>query len=152
MTDRLEPHSTSQLAALERRLARSSLPTLPPDLRQRVLAAVDAVLDDTASATVPDLSGESFASSRNGLAFVVSAVAAAIVLMVFSTAITPISAVPLSLDDRARIAGMSELIDAMPRAGEHSGDVAFHPTPTTASARPAMLRPLDTPRILQETL
>lgn len=153
MTDRLDHRSTSQLAALERRLERALLPTLPSDLRRRVLSAVDAALDDTSRATVPGWSGESLASSRNGLASVMLAVAAAIALVVLSAATTSTLAVPLSLDDRARIAGVSAAALGPLVAERRGADPALHsPQAHQAPAHPGMLRVLDGHLRLQETL
>lgn len=153
MTNHLDPRFDPQLAALEQRLGRASLPTVPPDLRRRVLSAVDAVLDDTAPATVPGWPSESFPSFQDGLASVVLTVAAAIALVVLSAATTSTSAVPLSLDARARMAGVRDETLAMPVASGRTTDVALQPSPAAdASARPAVLRPLDIHRVLQENL
>lgn len=153
MTDRLDPRFDPQLAALERRLERASQPTVPTDLRRRVLSAVDAVLDETAPATVPGWPEESIPAVRDGLVFVVSAIAAVIALVAFSGAAVSNSALPLSLDARARMAGVCGETLAMPGAGRRTTDVALQQSSAVdASARPAVLRPLDTPRILQETL
>lgn len=149
MTDRFDP----QRAALERRLEQASQPTAPPDLRRRVLSAVDAVLDETVPTTMPGWPEESIPAVRDGLAFIVSAIAAVIALVAFSGAAVSNSALPLSLDARARMAGVCGETLAMPGAGRRTTDVALQQSPAAdASARPAVLRPLDTPRILQETL
>ena len=153
MSDRLDPGFDPQRVALERRLERASQPTAPTDLRRRVLSTVDAILDESVPTSVSGWPEESLLSSRDGLAFLVSAIAAMIALVAFSGAAVSTSARPLSLDARARMAGVCGETLALPGAGGRTTDVALQQSPAAdASARPAVLRPLDTPRILQETL
>ena len=153
MTDRLDPRCDPHLAALERRLELASLPTAVPDLRRRVLSAVDAVLDETAPTISRGWPGESLASSQGGLAFVMSVVAATIALVAFSGPAVTTSSVPLSLDDRARIAGVSDEALARLVADGRRADSALRPLPADGvPARPVTLRVLDAQRILQETL
>lgn len=151
MTRRLDP----TLAAIEQRLERASQPTAAPGLRPRVLAAVSDVLHEKAPATLSGRPRESLPSFRGGLfnACVVSAIAAFIAFIVIADTLVLSTALPLSLDARARIAGVRDETLAIPLAGRRTTDVALRQSPAAdASTRPVTLRVLDTRRILQETL
>lgn len=147
--------SDRQLAAIERRLERASLPPAPSDLRRRVLAAIDTVVHETRPPMCSGWPAESRLSSANMPvgAFVVAAVAAAIAVVALSGAAVPTPAMPLSLDQRARLAGVSDDTLAMPAAGGRTTHVVLRQSPTAdPSAHPVVLRAHDTHRILRETL
>lgn len=144
----------SQLAALEQRLQRMS-PPAAPELRRRVLVAVDAALGEPVPAMNAGWPSAVRLSCVDVVAgpCLVSALAAVIAIAVFWAGAVSTSTVPLSLDDRARIAGVSGETLAMPVASGRTTDLALQPSsPAAASARPVILRALDTHRILQETL
>jgi hypothetical protein len=154
MTERLD----ARLAALERRLERASPAAAPPGLRRRVLSAVEETVD-----TVPATESRWFWQSPPlfsrdlvaGTVFV-SAVAAAIAVVVFSASIISNSRAPLTLDERVRL--------TLTRVG--GGDVLATLTADARTTTPALrprriddipaprdtLRALDAQRILQEPL
>lgn len=149
MTHRLDP----TLAAIEQRLERASQPTAPPGLRRRVLAAVADALHEKGPATRPAWFRETGPLSSPGLlagTFFLSAAAVALWL-VMGSVLQPVA--PLTLEQRARIAGVSDetlgafavdshAADPAPRA-MRVGDVPAHQGP---------LRVFDGYRLLEEIL
>lgn len=152
MTDRLD----TNLAALERRLQRASSPTGSSVLRRRVLSAIDGVLREDPSASRSRSPrhpvGPMFPDTLAGTAFL-SALATAVAVVALSAAAVPKPAMPLSLDARARIAGVNAE-SLGPRVVEHrSVGPALRSTRTHEPfAHPGMLRVLDGHDLLQETL
>ncbi|MGB8854093.1 MAG: hypothetical protein WCC69_11060 [Pirellulales bacterium] len=155
MTDRLDPH----LAAIEQRLERASLQTATPDLRRRVLASVADVLHENVheKEKVPAtksgwLEGGGLLSSPDVVAgtFFLAATAAVLWLVVGSP---PLPFAPLTLEDRARIAGVNhELLGVFLADGDVADPRPRSMRASNAPPHPDTLRVIDGHRLLQETL
>jgi len=147
--ERLDSH----LVAIERRLERASHPTATPGLRPRVLAAVADVLHEKVPATK---SGwfweEGFLSSPDLVAgtFFLAATAA-VLWLVAGWVPQPIA--PVTLAERARIAGVRDEAFGAFAANAHAAD----PAPRAARggdvrARQGVLCVFDGHRLLEEIL
>lgn len=156
MSDRPDAHDDSRLTALERRLEKASPTAGPPGLRRRVLSAIDDVLREDVQTTrvgsarhpVRPVSPDAMAGAA-----LVSAVAAAVAAVVVSVAAVSKPVAPLSLDARARIAGVSDaplgpLVAERQRANPALRSSQAH----GPLAHPGMLRVLDAHHLLEETL
>jgi len=151
MTDRLDPH----LAALERRLESAAPPSASPNLRRRVLSSIDDVLHEK----VPTSKSRWFAKPTSTLfedlvvnALFPTALAAAVAVLALSVASVSALATPISLHERARIAGVGNETFDLLIAESSDGSAAMRTSP--AGSIPAdhdTLRVRDTHRILRET-
>lgn len=149
MTDRLDPH----LAAIERRLERASQPTATPGLRRRVLAAIDDVLHEKVPATTSGWSGGRVALfAPDVVAGTLFLTAAATVLWLI-VASAPLPFGPLTLEERGRLAGVSDETLGAFVADSHAADPASRATRVgNVRARQGMLRVFDGHRLLEEIL
>lgn len=151
MTHRLDP----QLAAIEQRLERASQPTAAPGLRRRVLEAVADVLHEKEKvpATKSGWFREGgFLSSPDLVAgtFFLSAAAAVLWLVVGSV---PQPVAPLTLDERARIAGVSEeILGALVVDGHVAGSALRSTRADDVHAHPGTLRVFDGHQLLEDIL
>lgn len=144
-----------QLAALERRLEQASLPKASPSLRRRVVSAIDDVLREDVPAARPRLprhpglpvSPDALAGTA--LASVLATIVAAVALSIAAVA-EP--AAPLTLDARARIAGVGDAALGPLVAERHRASPAVRSSrPHEAPTCPDTLRVLDGRHLLQET-
>jgi len=152
MTDHLD----AKLAALERQLERESLRTTPPGLRRRVLSAVDDVLRETVPGTDSGWSAESPSLRSPDVVpgtVLATALAAIAAVMAFWATSMPHSGAPLTLDERARIAGVSdEPLGAFVADGRAPEPTVRLSSAADGSERCDTLRALDGHRLLQERL
>lgn len=150
MTHRLDPH----LAAIERRLERASQPTATPGLRQRVLTAVADVLHEKPPVTPSGWCGESvalFAPDVVAGTFFLAAAAAVALWLVAGSVLQPIA--PLTFEERARIAGVSDETLGAFAADSAAPDLAPRASRVgDVRARQGMLRVFDGHRLLEEIL
>lgn len=149
MTRRLDP----TLAAIEQRLERASQPTAAPGLRPRVLAAVADALHEKVPATKSGWSGEGAVLFSPDVVAGTFFMAAAAVVLWLIVASAPLPFAPLTLEERARIAGVSdEAIEAFV-ADSHAADPALRATRVgDVGAHQGMLRVFDRHRLLEEIL
>jgi hypothetical protein len=146
----------AQRTALEQRLEHLSRATPPASLRRRVLSAVDDMLDGPPTTAASGQLGDSSPLTFPAVAAVCCcavALAAMVTVMAVPAASTPHAAAALTLDERARIAGVSdEMLGSFAADGRAPEPVMRPPRATDGSARRDTLRALDGHRLLQETL
>jgi len=152
MTDRLDP----PLAALERRLDRASPAAARTGLRRRVLAAVDDVLGAKATPATSGREREPLARSVRAmetLGAFAAALAVAVAVVTFAAASMRHLGVPLTLEERGRIAGVNDPAVWALLAGSRSTTPALRPLHRDEiPAQSNALRVLAGRRLLEETL
>lgn len=160
MTDRVPPH----LAAVERRLERAMPPTTAPNLRRRVLAAVDDILHEKVPATE---SGQSAQGDRRTSPDLVAgtflpgwawAAAAVLGIMLTVPVVAGMEALrlrePRTLTAQLRVAGVADeavlaLVDRAPRPD--AAVVTVQPA-RNGLVRRTDSRAIELQRLLEETL
>ena len=143
---------SSRIAEIERRLGRPDAVAPPPELRRRILAAVDDVLAERPSVAVAGWS-----VARGGVWPRVGAVAAAVVcaiaLPLLAGATTGRRVEPLSLAHRLRAAGVADdVLLAVLVMPPQEADVTTSVPAGAPSALPPVFRAIDARRIFAENL
>lgn len=149
MTSRLDP----RLAAIERRLESASQPTVAPDLRQRVLAAVADALHEKVPATTSGWAREGAVLLSPDVVAGTFFLAAVAAVLWGVGASAPRRFAPLTLGERVRIAGVTDEILGEFVSDGHDAEHRLRSTRADdGPAHPAALRVFDGHRLLPESL